>query len=283
MRTLVLILLATTLAAGQERPPDPATEARLLLDQATRDKNPDHRKQAVVAFSLLGENDSLLASLGPLLHDKDVVVRLAVVSVLGDLKFHEAIPLLQQALDDPVPEVRFAAAKVLYHLHNPEGKQILMAVYDKRAKASSNYVVEKERATVRLLHTPSKLFMTIAQNAADMVVPVPGLGLGVSSVQGILTDPELSPRATVLLLTMREHDPAVHEAVKAGLSDKEWSVRAAAVHVVAVHPYPDLQANLFALMDDRKDAVRYRAAAAFLRLAKNAPRIQRPTPAERKP
>jgi HEAT repeat protein len=260
MRTLALILLATSLAAGQGRPPDPGTEARQLLDQATRDRNPDHRKEAVVAFSLLDENDVLLASLGSLLHDKDVVVRLAVVSVLGDLKIHDSIPLLEQALDDSVPEVRFAAAKVLYHLHNPQGKQVLMAVYDKRAKGSSNYLVDKERATLRLLHTPSRLFMTIAQNAADMVVPVPGLGLGVSSVQGILTDPELSPRATVLLLTVHENDGAVHEAVRAGLTDKEWSVRAAAVHVVAIHPYPDLQSNLVALMDDRRAAVRYRAA-----------------------
>lgn len=279
MRTLALILLATSLAAGQGPAADPATEARQLLDQATRDRNPDHRKEAVIAFSLLNENDVLLDSLGPLLHDKDVVVRLAVVSVLGDLKFRDAIPLLQQALDDSVPEVRFAAAKVLYHLHNPQGKEVLIAVYGRRAKASSNYLVEKERATVRLLHTPSKLFMTIAQNAADMVVPVPGLGLGVSSVQGILTDPELSPRATVLLLMVRENDGALHDAVRAGLTDKEWSVRAAAVHVVAVHPYPDLRTNLVALMDDRKDAVRYRAAAAYLRLARTLPRAPRPAPA----
>lgn len=267
MQALALILLAALFNSGQGQPPDAYAKARQLLEQATKDRNPDLRKEAVIAFSLLGENDDLLKSLGKLTVDKDVTVRLAVVSVLADLKTRDTIPLLAQALDDPVPEVRFAAAKVLYQLHDPEGKSALMAVYLRQSKASSNYLAEKERSTLRLLHTPSRLFVTIAQNAADMVVPVPGLGLGVSSVQGILTDPELSPRATVLLLMTREKDPAVHDAVRAGMSDKEWSVRAASVHVVAMHPYADLRALLVPLMDDRRAPVRFRAAAAYLRLA----------------
>jgi HEAT repeat protein len=274
MRTLALILLASSLASGQTRPagpagvlPDAAEKARQLLDQATRDRNPDHREEVVIAFSLLRENDELLKSLGRLLEDKDVIVRLAVVSVLGDLKDRQMIPLLEKALDDPVPEVEFAAGKVLYQLHNPEGKQALLAVYSKRSKAASSYLATKERNTLRLLRTPTRLFVTIAQNAADMVVPVPGLGLGISSVQGILSDPDSSARATVLLLMTRERDPAVHAAVKAGLADKEWSVRAASAHVVAIHPYPDLRSNLVTLMDDKNAAVRFRAAAAYLRLS----------------
>lgn len=266
MRTFALILLAASLASGQARPPGASAKARHLLDQAIRDKNPDIRKEAVIAFSLLRENEELLKSLGRLLDDQDVIVRLAVVSVLGDLKGRQTIPLLEKALNDPVPEVEFAAGKVLYQLHGPQGKQALLAVYSKQSKAASSYLATKGRSTRRLLHTPTRLFVTIAQNAADMVVPMPGLGMGVSSVQGILSDPASSARATVLLLMTRERDPAVHEAVKAGLTDKEWSVRAAAVHVIAMHPYADLRQNLVALADDKKAAVRFRAAAAYLRL-----------------
>ncbi len=283
MRTLALILLASSFASAQAQPPDARAKARALLEQGTHDRNPDHRKEAVIAFSLLGENDELLKSLERLLDDKDVIVRLAVVSVLGDLKNRDTIPLLQHALNDPIPEVEFAAGKVLYQLHNPAGIQKLMAVYFKQSKASSGYLATKGRDTMRLLHMPSKLFVTIAQNAADMVVPVPGMGLGVSSVQGILTDPELSPRATALLLMMRDKNLAVHDAVKAGLSDKEWSVRAASVHVVAMRPYSDLRPNLVALMDDKKGSVRYRAAAAYLRLQPKATAPAIPHAATRKP
>jgi HEAT repeat protein len=270
---LLLAIGATPLAAPAGPSPLPvlespaaSAEARQLLDRATRDKNPDIRKEAVIAFSLLGENDELLKSLKTLIDDKDVLVRLAVVSVLGDLKNRQAVPLLRYALDDPVPEVEFAAGKVLYELHDPAGKKALLAVYYKRSKAASSYLATRERNTLRLLHTPSRLFVTIAQNAAGMVVPLPGFGLGVSSVQGILSDPDSSARATVLLLMLRETDPGVKAAVKEGLTDKEWSVRAAAVHVVAMHPYSDLRPALVPLMKDKRAAVRFRAAAAYLRL-----------------
>ena len=53
------------------------------------------------------------------------------------------------------------------------------------------------------------------------------------------------------------------------MSDKEWSVRAAAVHLVAMHPFPVFQEKLVPLLDDEKHAVRVRAAAAYIRLQHN--------------
>jgi HEAT repeat protein len=50
------------------------------------------------------------------------------------------------------------------------------------------------------------------------------------------------------------------------LSDKEWSVRAAAIHLVAIHPFPEFREKLIPLLDDKKDPVRERAAAAYIRL-----------------
>ena len=69
-----------------------------------------------------------------------------------------------------------------------------------------------------------------------------------------------------LLLLVRESDPATKNAVQEGLADKDWSLRAAAVHLIAMHPYPQFQKDLVPLLDDRKDAVRFRAAAAYIRL-----------------
>jgi HEAT repeat protein len=50
------------------------------------------------------------------------------------------------------------------------------------------------------------------------------------------------------------------------LGDKEWATRAAATHVIAMHDDPALIGNLVPLMDDKKDQVRFRAAAGYLRL-----------------
>jgi len=48
-------------------------------------------------------------------------------------------------------------------------------------------------------------------------------------------------------------------------------VRAAAVQVVAVHPYLGYRFDLIPLLDDKKDAVRLRAAAAYIRLGQLRP------------
>jgi HEAT repeat protein len=98
------------------------------------------------------------------------------------------------------------------------------------------------------------------------MAPVPGIGAGVSSLQGILSDPEVSGRAATALLLGEDKSPEVLAALLDARSDKDPSVRAAAVHAIAVRNNPALKKDLEPLMDDRKEAVRLRAAAGWLRL-----------------
>ena len=265
MRIWILMMLSTTLAFGQAKPADTVQRCRSMLAEAAQDKNPDVRKRAAEALSLVGVKDSALQSLAPMLDDHDVSVRIAVVITLGDFKDNRTLPLLKKALQDPVSEVDFAAAKVLYQLHDPDGVKFLLAVVSGESKATSSFLSKEKRSALRLLHTPTKLFTTVAIGAAGFAA-VPGLGLGLSSAQGILSDPDSSARAASLLLIENTPDPALTDAVGSALSDKEWSVRAAAVHLVATHPYPGFRQNLVPLLDDNKEAVRLRAAAAYIRL-----------------
>jgi HEAT repeat protein len=236
-----------------------------MLDEAAHDRNPDVRIGAAEALSLVGVKDNALESLAPMLDDHDVSVRIAVVVTLGDFKDDRTLPLLKKALKDPVPEVDFAAAKVLYQLHDPEGVQFLLAVVNKESKASSGYLSKEKRTALRMLHTPTKFLIAVGIGAAGFA-PVPGLGFGLSSAQGILSARDSSARAASLLLIGSSGDPALADAVGSALSDKEWSVRAAAVHLVAMHPYLEYREKLVPLLDDKKDAVRVRAAAAYIRL-----------------
>jgi HEAT repeat protein len=238
-----------------------------MLKDAVHDRNPDGRKGAAEALSLVGVKDGALESLAPMLDDHDVPVRIAVVVTLGDFADDRTLtlPLLKKALQDPVPEVDFAAAKVLYQLHDPEGVQFLLDVVSGESKASSGFLSKEKRSALRLLHTPTQLFTTIAIGAAGFA-PVPGLGFGLSSAQGILSATDSSARAASLLLIGSSRDPALTDAVGSALSDKEWSVRAAAAHLVAMHPFPEFREQLIPLLDDKKDAVRVRAAAAYIRL-----------------
>lgn len=57
------------------------------------------------------------------------------------------------------------------------------------------------------------------------------------------------------------------DALKDALSDKDWSVRAAAVHSLSLRNDPALKKELGPLLQDDKEAVRMRAAAGYLRLS----------------
>lgn len=270
---LTVLALSPTVVVAQAPALDTAQRCREMLQQATQDKNPDIRKAAVEALSLTGPTDSLYPALTAMVEDQDVMVRTSAVTTLGDLKSKSTIPILRKALDDPVPEVSLAAARALYRLHDPGGMRFLLAVVSGQSKASSSYLTQQERSALRLFHTPTKLFTMAAIDAVGFV-PLPGLGMAVSSAQGIVSQPDSSARAAALILIGNDRDPAVASAVESGLSDKEWSVRAAATHVAATHPYPALRDSLVVLLDDKKPAVRFRAAAAYIRLASKPKRAE---------
>ncbi len=267
MRIWALMVLTTTLALGQTKPSDTVQRCRRMLDEAAQDRNPDVRKGAAEALSLVGVKDDALESLAPMLDDHDVSVRIAVVVTLGDFMDDRTLtlPLLRKALQDPVPEVDLAAAKVLYQLHDPDGVQFFLAVVAGESNVSSSYLSKEKRSTLRLLHTPTKLFTTVAIKAAGFA-PVPGLGFVLSSARGILSARDSSARAASLLFIGSSPDPTLADAVGSALSDREWSVRAAAAYLVGMHPFPEFREKLVPLLDDKKGAVRVRAAAAYIRL-----------------
>jgi len=237
-----------------------------LLRQALENKNPDTRKQAVVALSLAATREPAFARLEGMLQDKDVEVRQAAVAGLAEVNGASARAALRKALDDDVPEVSFAAAKALWALHDPAGEQALLAVLARETKTSSNYFSKQKRDALRMLHTPRVLFLYAVRQGVGFA-PVPGLGQGISSMQALLTDPGVSGRATAALLLGKDKSLATLDALKDALLDKDWSVRAAAVHSLALRNDPALRKDLEPLLDDDKEPVRLRAAAGILRLA----------------
>jgi len=164
-----------------------------------------------------------------------------------------------------VPEVSFAAAKALCTLKEPLGRESLIPVLSGYTKMSFGFITAHKREALRMLHTPKTMFMFALQQGANFA-PVPGLGAGVSSLQGILSDPGVSGRAATALLLSTDKGPEVLQALEDALADKDWSVRAAAVHAIALRNDPALQPDLVPLLEDKKEAVRVRTAAGYLRL-----------------
>ena len=249
-----------------------------MLKQALAASNPEVRKIAVAALSLAATNGPLFTQLEQMLKDKDLEVRLAAVEGLQDVKSNPAIAALHTALQDPTPEVSFAAAKALWALNDPAGKQVLLGVLEGDNKTSSGFFTKEERQAMRMMHTPRTTILYAVRQGVGFA-PVPGLGMGISSMQQILTDPSVSGRAAVALLLGRDKDKATLDALEDALIDKDFRVRAAAVHALALRNDPSLRIELEPLIADDKEEVRLRAAAALLRLS--AIPAKKPRPVKR--
>jgi HEAT repeat protein len=124
---------------------------------------------------------------------------------------------------------------------------------------------------IRMVHTPSATLLGVMANQFAL----PGLGSGMQSAVGLTADPASSAQATVILALAKDSDPATWDAIVAGLDDKEWPIRAASCHAVAMHDEPALREKVVPLLEDKKDQVRFRAAAAYLRLTLVAAKSQR--------
>lgn len=241
-------------------------KADAILQEALANKNPDTRKQAVAALSLAASRDLYLSRLIGILEDKDVEVRLAAVSSLSELKNKAVSAALRKALQDEVPEVSFAAAKALWALRDPSGKRALMAVLEGENKASSSFLSKQKRDALRMMHTPRTALLFAARQSAAFA-PIPGLGGGISSMQAILADPAVSGRAAAALLLGQQNDADTLQALKDALKEKDSSLRAAAVHSLALKNNVALKKDIAPLLEDEKEAVRLRAAAAYVRLS----------------
>ncbi len=265
LQLLLFFFLSLELLSFPQTDQSLRRKANNILEEALQDKNPNTRKQAVIALSLTASREPFLSQLESQLADKDVQVRIATIASLVDLGNRNISTALRGALNDPVPEVSFAAAKALFELHDPAGQQALLSVLSGESKTSSNFFTSQMRDTIRMMHTPKALFMFALRTGAGFA-PVPGLGAGVASMQALLSDSGVSGRAAAALMLGRNKDEETLRALREALADEDWSVRAAAIHSLALWNHPGLKPDLAGLLDDDKRAVRLRAAAGYLRL-----------------
>jgi HEAT repeat protein len=282
MRIALICLLMPWLALAAPAPPStpnpephmvekplplPLTvdRARSLLDATLIARNPDVRKAAVEALGLIGPREPFRTRLMVMLEDSDVQVRVAAIASLVDLQDKTVIPAIRRAFDDPVPEVSFAAAKALLALGDPTGRDALMVVVTGNDDAASGYLSTSGRAAMRMFYAPKSAIPYLVGRTIGFA-HVAGLGAGVASVEGIMSDPNVSGRASAVLLLGADKDPRVVPALRTALHDKDATVRAAAVHALTLRDDVTLKFDLASMIDDKDVAVRARAVAGWLRL-----------------
>ncbi len=262
---LVLLFLLSP-AAPQTRESTPVRHARAVLDQGAADGDPDTRREVAVALGLLARHDSSGKLLEKLAADKDHLVREAALVSIGELRDPALAKPAKDALDDDVPEVAFAAARTLFKLHQPEGRQLLMEIVEKEASAKTGFIRAKVRDVVRRMKRPKSAALFVVQQGIGFV-PVPGLGEGFSAMNSLVSDPDFSARATALLVLSSDRSPEVRTAIEEAFNDGDWSMRAAATQIAASRNERNWRFRVVPLFEDTNRRVRFRAAAAFLRLS----------------
>ena len=277
MRFLLFIPLALgTLLAGS-----PNDRPWQILDAAMQDGNPAKRIDAVLAMGVITRESRSAAALESALKDKDSGVRQAAAATLGEMHAKGSIPKLQAALNDNAPEVVFAAAKALYSMGDPLGRQVLIAVLVGDQSDASGFVTSSVRDAKLKLHDPKALLL-LGVNAGAGFALGP-FGAGVPIAERLLKDNQASGKTAAALLLTTDTTEESKRAVKEALGDKNWTVRVAAARATAVRGIGAFYPDIVALMDDKRDEVRYSAAAAAIRLKQPPPRAPRKAAPQPKP
>jgi HEAT repeat protein len=267
MRTF-LIFLVTSTVFGQT----PQERAWKVLDQGVHDSNPLKRRQAVAALGPLGSQSRAVALAEAALNDKDVDVRAAACGALAGEKSLTSVPKLQMALADAAPEVIFAAAKALYDLGDSTGRQVLSAILLGDQPDSSAFVSSGVREVKHKLHDPGALLLLGLKAGAGIAVP--GGGLGVAGAERFMKDGQASGKTIAALLLAGDRTPDSFMALRAGLLDRNWTVRGASAAAIGLRGAEELNAadatalegSLALLLDDKAWQVQYPAAATLIRL-----------------
>jgi HEAT repeat protein len=263
MRLLALLFFAG-LAFGQGGPKQTSGDrAWQTLERGFHDTNPLKRVQAVQDAVVLLPESRVVALLEMALDDKDSGVRAAGCTVLGAMKAHASIAKLKIALNDSVPEVAFAAAKALYAMDDPLGRNVLLAVLAGEQTDSSGFLSSSIRDAKLKLHDPKGLLLLGAETGAGFAGP---FGAGVPLAEGLMKDRDASGKTAAALLLATDTKPESLEALRDALKDKNWTVRSAAARAIATRDAVSLYDDVAVLLDDKREEMQYSAAAALIRL-----------------
>ena len=267
MRTIIL-LLAAAAAFGQTPADQPPVErAYALLNTALQNNNPVKRAYALESMGIINPNPRAVGIVEGMLEDKDLGVRQAACSTLGEMKSRSSIPKLQEMLNDAAPEVAFAAARALYDMGDPAGRAVLIAILSGDQADSSGVLSSSLREAKLTLHDPKALLIIGAKTGVSLA----GFGLTVPIADRLLKDRDSSGKTAAVLLLSTDSDPRSKEAIRAALSDKNLTVRVAALRAVATRGLHEFYDDVTPMLDDKNDDVEYSAASAVIRLRQTAP------------
>lgn len=237
----------------------PKQEAWQILDTACIGDKTSGRATAIRVLGLM-PNDAKARKLAEkALADDKAEVRSAAAAALGDMKSRTSIPKLREALDDKDPAVALAAAHSLERMHDESAYEVYYEVLTGQRKAGRGLIASE----TSVLKDPKKMAQLGFEEGIGFI---PFAGIGWGAIKAITKDDSSPIRAAAAKVLGQDPDPATTKALADAAGDKSWLVRAAALEALAKRGDPSVLDTVKLYMSDEKDAVKYTAAAAVLRL-----------------
>jgi len=257
---LMFILLAT---AGVVNAQSPADNAWKVLEAGMSDTNESERAVAARVVGMIHDDPRAIDMAEKTLVDKDPGVRAAGAKSLGRMGSTGSIEKLRALLKDKDSSVVMAATESLKTLGDASAYEVYFAILTGERKSGEGLLQDQ----MKMLHDPKKM---AEFGFSQGIGYVPYAGLAVGAFKALRKDDVSPVRAVAAVALASDPDPRSAEALVAAASDKSLIVRLAALDAIAHRNDASLIPAIVPMMNDEKDAVRYTAAAAIIRLSKMA-------------
>jgi HEAT repeat protein len=270
MAFLALLLCFTSAAVDLPRAAqqsasqlDAQKQAWNILVEGAHGSNMDKRANAIQSLGLDSGDPAAVQLAEDALGDKEAYVRAAAAKALGALDSAQSIPKLQSLVTDKDISVALAVGHALVQLKSNSGYDVYYSLVVGVRKGRTSPITEE----MNQMKTPSRAVRFAFDQGIGFL---PYGGYGMEALHAWKKRSTAPTRAAAARELAGDPDPRSGQALAKAVSDKDWSVRAAAIEAIAKRGDATLLVDIVPAMSDRKDVVRYSAAAGVLRLGRIA-------------
>jgi HEAT repeat protein len=257
---IVSAVACATVAAPVSQPVAGEEKAWAMFEAAAKSKSTSERAIGIRALGSLPDNIHARELAENALEDPKPEVRVAAATALGQMRATKSIPKLQKLLSDGKLAVVMAAAHSLRDLKdNASAYGVYYDVLTGRRKSGEGLIKEQ----LNTLHNPKELAKIGLEQGIGYV---PFAGIGWDAWRYMHKKNPNPVRAVAASFLAHDPDPATGVALAEATRDKDWIVRAAAIEAIAERGDPSLEGKVEFSFFDANVRVRYSAAAAVIRL-----------------
>ncbi|HVO63778.1 MAG TPA: HEAT repeat domain-containing protein [Terriglobales bacterium] len=261
LRTVLLLFVLFSVAQCLYAQ-DARQQAWTVLNAGLTEKNPGERTVAVRVLGLM-TNDPQAPDLAmQALSDPKPEVRAAAADALGDLNYQAARPKIREILlrNDEDPLLVLACARALFELGDEEAYAVYYAILTGERKSGLSLTESQKKN----LSDPKKMAQMGFEQGLGFL---PFASVGYGALKAVTKDGASPVQATAAKMLIKDPDPKTKEALINALNHKSWIVRTAAVDALARRDDATVIPQVEQRLSDDKYIVRYTAAAAIIRLS----------------